>query len=143
MRLRFARKLGLLFAVTATVAASSMVVQPAAAGAAASRWPHSVVDGFSSPSGAGFWLTYANGAVTATGGAGTHGDASNVALNGPIVGGAVSPNGKGYWLVAADGGIFTYGGARLSRQHGRRPPQRAGVLDGRDEEWQGLLARRG
>jgi len=81
--------------------------------AAANPWPQQVVNGFSTPTGHGFWLVYANGAVTTQGDAQYHGGASALPLNGPIEGGAVAPSGTGYWLVAYDGGVFTYGSARF------------------------------
>jgi hypothetical protein len=82
-------------------------------GAATNPWPQQVVNGFATPTGHGFWLVYANGAVTTSGDAQYHGGASGLALNGPVKGGAVAPSGTGYWLVAYDGGIFTYGAARF------------------------------
>jgi hypothetical protein len=86
---------------------------PLPAHAVANRWPHTAVNGFSTPDGRGFFLTYADGSVLDVGDAEWQGDASNLALAGPVVGGAVTPNGRGYWLVASDGGIFTYGAARF------------------------------
>ena len=56
---------------------------------------------------------YADGQVTAQGGAGFYGDMSGSFLSKPIVGMAATPDGKGYWLVAADGGIFTFGDANF------------------------------
>ncbi len=107
-------------AVTLTLSAVVGLSVPAAA--AANPWPHTVVNGFSTPSGAGFWLTYADGAVVTSGDAAFHGSANGLALRGPIVGGATTPAG-GYWLVASDGGIFSYaasfygsmGAARLNQ----------------------------
>ncbi len=95
--------------VTAGLCASSEYPAMAAGNA----WPRVPVNGFSTPTGAGFWLVYANGSVTATGDARLRGDASSLALRGPVVGGAVAPGGGGYWLVATDGGIFSYGSARF------------------------------
>ncbi len=86
--------------------------QIASAAAASNPWPHNAVNGFSTPSGHGFWLVYADGSVTAFN-APQYGDASGINLAGPVVGGAVTPAGNGYWLVASDGGIFTYGAARF------------------------------
>jgi SpoIID/LytB domain protein len=65
------------------------------------------------PEGAGFWVAKSDGTVFALGGAAPYGDASNLALNKPIVGMATTPSGNGYWLVASDGGIFTYGDAQF------------------------------
>jgi len=107
------RKLGLVVAVTIAFAGSIVVLGPAPVGAATNRWLHSIVNGFSTPSGNGYWLVYADGTVTSQGDAGSYGDASRLQLNGPIVGGAATPNGKGYWLVAQDGGIFTFGDAHF------------------------------
>jgi hypothetical protein len=90
------------------------------AGAAANPWPHTAVNGFSTPTGGGFWLVYADGSVGAHGAAGFYGDASHVALKGPVVGGAVTPTGTGYWLVASDGGIFSYGSAQFHGSTGAR-----------------------
>jgi hypothetical protein len=81
--------------------------------AAAKPWPHNVVAGFSTPSGGGYWLVFADGTVTRKGDARLYGDASRVALVKPIVGGAATPSGKGYWLVAGDGGVFTFGNAHF------------------------------
>jgi ribosomal protein L24E len=108
-----ARRVGLLTTIVMLVAGTLVGLGPAPAGAAANGWPHSVVNGFSTPTGNGYWLVYADGTVTPHGGAGSFGDASNIALNGPIVGGAATPDGKGYWLVAQDGGIFTFGDAHF------------------------------
>jgi hypothetical protein len=107
------RRVCLLMAIAMTVAGALIAVSPAPVGAAANGWPHSVVNGFSTPSGNGYWLVYADGTVSPHGGAASFGDASSIPLNGPIVGGAVTPNGKGYWLVAQDGGIFTFGDAHF------------------------------
>jgi SpoIID/LytB domain protein len=63
------------------------------------------------PPGIGFWLVKSEGTVLAFGGAAHYGDASDLALNKPIVGMAATPSGLGYWLVASDGGIFTFGDA--------------------------------
>jgi hypothetical protein len=102
------------FVVVVALLTAFLAVQPVEnANAAANSWPHSVVAGFSTPSGAGFWLVYADGAVTATGDARMHGDASGIALAGPMVGGAATRSGNGYWLVASDGGVFTFGDARF------------------------------
>jgi ribosomal protein L24E len=107
------RRLSLVLAITVAVAGSMIVVGSAPVGAATNGWSHSIVNGFSTPSGHGYWLVYADGTVTPHGNAVSYGDASNIQLNGPIVGGAVTPNGHGYWLVAQDGGIFTFGNAHF------------------------------
>lgn len=82
---------GLLFAGVALTFGA-----PSANAAAANPWPHTVVNGFSTPSGSGFWLVNADGSVATVGDAHSYGDASGLALNGPIVGGAVGPGGAGY-----------------------------------------------
>ncbi len=65
----------------------------------------------STPDGAGYWITGANGVVDAFGSAAFHGSAGNLSLARPIVGTAADPDGQGYWLVASDGGVFSYGSA--------------------------------
>ena len=97
-----------------TLACASIIISPAPAEASlVNPWPTSVVNGFSTPNGAGFWLTLGDGTVGSSGSAGWYGDAHLIPLNGPIVGGAATPTGNGYWLDATDGGIFTYGGAHF------------------------------
>ena len=59
----------------------------------------------------GYWVVTADGGVYPQGSVSSHGSASSVDLNAPIVGSAALPDGKGYWLVGADGGIFSYGSA--------------------------------
>ena len=81
----------------------------------------SIVAGFSTPDGGGYWLVYADGAVTTNGDARRYGDASDLALNAPMVAGAATSSGNGYWLVAADGGVFTYGDARFLGSMGSVP----------------------
>ena len=93
--------------------------------------PHLVVGGFSTPSGAGYWLAYADGTIYGTGKAdrngGRYGDPWDygVSLNGPIVGGAATPSGRGYWVDASDGGVFAYCDARyygsMGAAHLNRP----------------------
>ena len=85
---------------------------------------HTVVNGFSTPTGHGYWLAFANGSVTTNGTARSYGDASALRLNGPIVGGAVVPAGTGYWLVGRDGGVFTYGTGRFYGSMGATPLSR-------------------
>ncbi|MCP3973411.1 MAG: hypothetical protein GY720_02830, partial [bacterium] len=69
---------------------------PASAGAAANSWPHEIVNGFATPDGSGFWLTYADGTVETHGSAQHLGDVSSLPLAGPVVGGAAHPSGNGY-----------------------------------------------
>ena len=108
------RRLRLPVAVALIVAGSmaALGAGTSSVGAAANRWPHTVVNGFSTPSGGGFWTLFSDGTVSPDGAA-AYGDAAGVNLNGPVVGGAVIPSGKGYWLVARDGGIFSYGAAHF------------------------------
>ena len=106
-------KVGVVVAVAIAFAGSLVTLGASAVGAATNQWPHSAVSGFSTPSGNGYWLVYADGTVTPEGDAGSYGDASRLPLNRPIVGGAATPNGKGYWLVAQDGGVFTFGDAHF------------------------------
>jgi hypothetical protein len=42
-----------------------------------------------------------------------HGDASNLSLNGPVVGMTATPDAGGYWLLGSDGGVFSYGSAKF------------------------------
>jgi hypothetical protein len=63
------------------------------------------------PSGAGYWIVDAAGAVFTYGDAAYHGGVNGLVPNGAIVGIAPTPTGRGYWLVGADGGIFTFGDA--------------------------------
>ncbi|MCA1845672.1 MAG: hypothetical protein LC792_21255, partial [Actinobacteria bacterium] len=63
------------------------------------------------PSGAGYWIFTSRGRVLPFGDAAFHGDMSNVALNGKVLGSVATPSGRGYYMVAADGGIFTFGDA--------------------------------
>ena len=99
--------------VALLIVLGTAIVPVTSATAVGSGWPHTVVNGFSTPSGKGYWLVYQDGSVAPAGDARFYGDASRLALAGPIVGGAVTPDGRGYWLVAMDGGIFTYGSARF------------------------------
>ena len=64
------RRFGLLIAIALTVTGAFVALGAAPAGAAANGWPHSIVNGFSTPSGNGYWLVYADGTVTPHGGAG-------------------------------------------------------------------------
>ena len=91
------RKLRPVVVIAAVIASVLFVVEGASSplGAATNRWPHLVTDGFSTPSGAGFWLVYADGTVRAYGDARSYGDASNIRLNGPIVGGAATRRRQG------------------------------------------------
>jgi hypothetical protein len=99
--------------VAAVVASAGVIANTTRVEAAANRWPPVVVNGFSTSGGSGFWLTFANGSVGASGSAHKYGDAAGLPLKGPIVGGAAVPTNTGYWLVASDGGIFSYGSAKF------------------------------
>ncbi|MDQ1522069.1 MAG: hypothetical protein QOI55_3142 [Actinomycetota bacterium] len=61
----------------------------------------------------GYFIGGAHGQVAAFGDAVFHGDATNVALNSPIVSLRTTPNGAGYWLLGRDGGIFSFGNAHF------------------------------
>jgi hypothetical protein len=61
------------------------------------------------PSGNGYWIAGASGAVVARGGAVHKGGMTN--LNRPIVGLATTPTGDGYWMTGGDGGVFSFGNA--------------------------------
>ena len=63
--------------------------------------------------GAGYWIAYANGAVSPYGDAGTYGTLGDTVLNAPIDHIVATPDGRGFWLVAADGGIFAEGDAKF------------------------------
>jgi hypothetical protein len=108
----FRAKIAALVAAVLLLSGAAVIATEGVA-SAANSWPHAIVNGFSTPTGNGFWLVYANGAVGIYGGAHNYGNASSLPLKGPIVGGAVVPAGTGYWLVATDGGIFSYGTAHF------------------------------
>jgi hypothetical protein len=63
--------------------------------------------------GRGFWVVWANGAVTTDGDAHWYGDMSTHHLNKPIVGIAGTSDGGGYWLLGGDGGVFEFGDAHF------------------------------
>ncbi|GAC1361788.1 MAG: hypothetical protein NVSMB32_01240 [Actinomycetota bacterium] len=65
------------------------------------------------PSGGGYWLVGADGAVFNFGDAQFHGSLAGRQLNGPIVSMAATPSGAGYWLLGSDGGVFSFGDARF------------------------------
>ena len=87
----------------------------------------------------GYWVVTADGGVFPQGSASSHGSASSVDLNAPIVGAPPLPDGRGYWLVASDGGVFAMA-CRLLRLDGRRPSQRTHRGNGFDARRKGLLA---
>ncbi|MDQ3106322.1 MAG: glycoside hydrolase family 43 protein [Actinomycetota bacterium] len=61
------------------------------------------------PTGDGYWIAGATGAVAARGGAGDSGSISG--LTRPVVGMAATPTGAGYWMTGGDGGVFSFGDA--------------------------------
>jgi hypothetical protein len=63
------------------------------------------------PSGIGYWLANAQGAVVSRGNAVNYGSMAGQTLNSPIAHIVSTPDGSGYWLVAADGGTFAFGDA--------------------------------
>lgn len=73
------------------------------------------------PDGGGLWVFTDRGRVVTRGSAPSFGDASGLALNGPIVGSVATPSGLGYYLVGSDGGVFSYGDARFAGSMGGRP----------------------
>ena len=72
------------------------------------------------PSGSGYWLSDAEGGVSAHG-VPAYGSMAGTALNAPISHIVSTPDGGGYWLVAADGGTFSFGDARFYGSMGGRP----------------------
>jgi hypothetical protein len=84
-------------------------------------FPRAVVAGFSTNTGNGFWITFADGAVSSHGDAVHRGDVRCLPLRGPMVGGAAAPSTSGYWLVASDGGIFSFGTAKFYGSMGGKP----------------------
>ena len=131
------------FAVAALLLASSFVAaNPQPAKAAANPWPHTAVNGFSTPNGRGFFLTYADGSVDDVGDTEWSGDAST------IVFGWSRCRRRGYseWarvLARREGRRdFLIQAGRIPRKHGRRAHQSAGLLHGALELRQGILARR-
>ena len=63
------------------------------------------------PSGRGYWLVTADGAVTAHGDAVPYGSMIGTPIAAPVSDIVATPDGKGYWLVAGDGGVFAFGDA--------------------------------
>ncbi len=75
----------------------------------------------SSPTGGGYALADAAGAVTVHGDAAFHGSAAGLDLDQPVRQIVETPDGGGYWLVATDGGVFAYGDAGYFGSMGGRP----------------------
>ncbi len=76
-----------------------------------------IADATSTPTGSGYWLLGADGAVFSFGDADYHGGASEIlaaAAGGQrAVAIASTPSGEGYWVLASDGGVFTFGDAPM------------------------------
>ena len=72
-----------------------------------------VVGSAGAPSGRGYWIVRANGAITGFGDAPFTGDLLGLRLNRPIVGLTPTALGAGYWVVASDGGVFSFGDAEF------------------------------
>ncbi len=99
--------------------ARRLFVAPASINAAS--LPAPVTGIASTSSGDGYWLTDAQGGVTAHGAAQLFGSMAGQALNAPIEHIVPTPDGKGYWLVAADGGTFAFGDAQFRGSMGGQP----------------------
>jgi hypothetical protein len=83
--------------------------------------PPDVPDGLRRPTGDGYLLVGADGAVHTHGAAEARGSLAGAALNAPVVGVARHTGERGYWLVAEDGGIFAFGGAPFLGSMGGTP----------------------
>jgi hypothetical protein len=94
---------------TFTVAATNAIGTGAASAASNAVTPEAPAPPPATPP--GYWVITADGGVYPQGSVSSHGSASSLDLNAPIVGSAALPDGRGYWLVGADGGIFSYGDA--------------------------------
>jgi hypothetical protein len=97
---------------------SSLMVSPDSGQARSFAGP--VTGMASAPSGAGYWLTDAAGAVSAHN-VPSYGSMAGRPLNAPISHIVSTPDGKGYWLVAADGGTFSFGDAGFFGSMGGTP----------------------
>ena len=69
--------------------------------------------GAPTPSGSGYWLVTAEGAVYAFGGARYYGGMNGTPITAPITGLVASPSGKGYWLIGRDGAVYAFGDAQF------------------------------
>ena len=87
---------------------SSLMVNPDSG--QARSFPGPVTGIAAPPSGSGYWLSDAEGAVSAHNVA-SDGSMAGTPLNAPIAHIVSTPDGGGYWLVAADGGTFAFGDA--------------------------------
>ena len=134
--LRYSNTLRALVAALVLVAGFTVSgARPAAAGTPAARvhgfglptFPDLVVAGkpvvaiTATPTGAGYWLTGADGGIFSYGDAPFLGSVGGTQLAKPVVGMAATPTGKGYWLVGGDGGIFAFGDAAFFGSTGSFP----------------------
>ena len=87
---------------------SSLMVNPDSG--QARSFPGPVTGMAAPPSGSGYWLADAEGAVSAHN-VPNYGSMAGTPLNAPIEHIVSTPDGGGYWLVAADGGTFSFGDA--------------------------------
>jgi hypothetical protein len=87
---------------------SSLMVSPDSA--QARTFPGPVTGIAATPSGTGYWLSDAEGAVSAHN-VPNDGSMAGTTLNAPIAHIVSTPDGGGYWLVAGDGGTFAFGDA--------------------------------
>ena len=97
---------------------SSLMVSPASG--QARSFPGPVTGIAAPPSGSGYWLADAEGAVSAHN-VPSYGSMASTALNAPIEHIVSTPDGGGYWLVAADGGTFAFGDANFYGSMGGKP----------------------
>jgi hypothetical protein len=97
---------------------SSLMVSPDSG--QARQFPGPVTGIAAPPSGAGYWLSDAAGAVSACN-LPSWGSMAGTPLNAPVTHIVATPVGGGYWLVAADGGTFSFGDARFYGSMGGRP----------------------
>ncbi len=97
---------------------SSLMVSPDSG--QARTFPGPVTGIAAPPSGSGYWLADAEGAVSAHNLPG-YGSMAGTPLNAPITHIVATPDGGGYWLVAADGGTFAFGDAGFYGSMGGRP----------------------
>ncbi len=112
------------------------------AGAAANVWPHTAVNGFSSPNGKGFWLVYADGTVTGKGNAPLHGDASGLAPVGADRRRRGGPHRRRLLVGRERRRDLLVRQCAVPREHGCFASQPARVLDVADPLRERLLARR-
>ena len=110
------------FTVTRTTSATTGAAPPSPAPSTAPVPLTAPVVGMAAtPSGDGYWLADASGAVSAHGGAKYDGSMAGVRLNSPIAHIVSTSDGLGYWLVAGDGGIFSFGDAQFYGSMGGHP----------------------